>query len=163
MKYQFTQKTTASVIWQMSMYGIYGSILGMTNVVFTAAMVLLTIRFFSESHIVLKCLLLLSICIFPVFQPIVIYLRAKKQAGNLTQEVHLTFDDQGVHVAVDGQNSDIDWGSVRGIAKKPTLLIIFTSSQHGYVLSNEVLGDQKEVFYRDIVSKIEQKRNEKTA
>lgn len=157
MKYQFTLKTNASELWQMSMYGIYGSILGMTNVVFTVAMILLTYRFFSESQTLVKCLLILSICIFPIFQPVLIYMKAKKQAKVMIKEVQLSFDDQGIHVAMDGQKSDIDWSSVRGITKKPTLMVIYTSSQHGYVLSNKVLGDQKNAFYRDIVSIIEKK------
>lgn len=46
MKYRFTINTTASDLWQLSMYGIYGSILGAANAVFTAVMVLLAVRFF---------------------------------------------------------------------------------------------------------------------
>ena len=35
MKYTFTINTSVSDLWQLSMYGIYGSIIGITNVVFT--------------------------------------------------------------------------------------------------------------------------------
>lgn len=158
MKYHFKVKTTASDLWQLSMYGTYSSILGMTNVVFTAAMVLLAVRFFSESHIVLKCLLILAILIFPIIQPLLVYKRAKKQAKNLTEEVNLGFDDYGMHVSVGAQKEDIAWNAVRGINKKPTLMVIYSSLQHGYVLNNKVLGEQKKEFYQYILSKMEQKK-----
>lgn len=158
MKYQFTINTTASDLWQLSMYGTYGSILGVTNAVFTVAMVLLAVRFFSEASMVLKCLLIAAICIFPVFQPLLVYRRAKKQAKNLPKDVLLSFDDQGMHVSIGVQKEDIAWNAVRGITKKPTLLILYSSAQHGYVLSNKVLGEHKEEFYQYVRSKIDQKK-----
>jgi hypothetical protein len=153
MNYHFKVKTTASDLWQLSMYGTYGSMLGMTNVVFTAAMVLLAVRFFPGAHIVLKCLLILAILIFPVIQPFLVYLQAVKQAKNLTKEVDLGFDDEGMHVSIGQQKETIRWDAVKGITKKPTLLVIFSSAQHGYVLNNKVLGEQREAFYNYIISK----------
>ncbi|HZK26661.1 MAG TPA: YcxB family protein [Thermoclostridium sp.] len=155
MKYKFSIKTTASEFWQLSMYGIYGSILGTTNIIFTVAMILLSIRFFSGAHIVLKYLMVIAIILFPIIQPLVVYLRAKKQAKGLPkEEVHLTVDDQGIHIISGFKKEDIQWSDVRGLTKKPTLLVIYTSSQHGYVLSNKVLGEQKDDFYKYICSKM---------
>lgn len=155
MKYRFTINTVAYDLWQLSMYGIYGSILGVTNAVFTVAMVLLAVRFFSSIHIVLKCLLIFAICLFPVIQPLVVYIRAKKQAKGMPKDVHLEFDDKGMHVSVGDQKEDIDWNFVVGITKKPTLLVIYSSARHGYVLTNKTLGEQKEDFYKFILSKLE--------
>ena len=158
MKYQFAINTTASDLWQLSLYGTYGSIIGLTNVVFTVAMILLSVRFFSDANIVLKCLLIIAICIFPVIQPFLVYLQARKQAKNLPGEVHLGFDDNGMHICIGNQKEDIPWSSVRGVSKKPTLLVIFSSAQHGYVLNNKVLGEQKEEFYKYICSKINKEK-----
>ncbi len=158
MKYQFTINTTALDLWQLSLYGTYGSILGMTNVVFTAAMILLSVRFFADAHIVLKCLLIITICIFPVIQPILVYLQARKQVKNLPGEVQLGFDDYGIHIFIGNQKEDIHWSSVRGINRKPTLLVIFSSAQHGYVLNNKVLGEQKEEFYNYICSRMNEEK-----
>jgi hypothetical protein len=157
MKYQFTINTTASDLWQLSMYGIYGSIVGATNTAFTAAMILLTVRFFSNVHIILKCLLILACCLFPIIQPLLVYIRARKQVKNVPKDVNLGFDDQGIHVNIGDQKSDIDWNNVTGITKKPTLMVIYTSARHGYVLTNKVLGDQKKAFYNYICSKLEKK------
>lgn len=158
MDYNFDVNTTASDLWQLSMYSVYSSMIGMTNVVFTAAMVLLAIRFFSDAHIVLKCLMVVGICIFPVIQPLLVYLRATKRVKSLPGMVHLGFDDQGMHVSVKDEKSDIEWSAVRGIIKKPTLLVILSSAQHGYILNNKVLGEQKEAFYNYICSKVKKER-----
>lgn len=164
MKYHFTINNTAWNLWQLSMYGIYGSIIGLTNVAFTLAMVLLAVRYFASVHIVLKCLIIIGVSLFTVIQPLSVYLRARKQARGMPQEVNLAFDDQGIHVSVGDQKSDIEWAAVRGITKKPTLLVIFSSEQYGFVLSNKVLGEQRKEFYSYISSKIEnQLESKKTA
>ena len=158
MKYHFKVKTTASDLWQLSMYGTYTSILGVTNAVFTAAMILMAVRFFPGAGTVLKVLLILAICIFPIIQPLLVYLRAVKQAKALTQEVDLVFDDEGIHVSMGAQKEKIQWNAVKGLNKKPTLLVIYSSAQHGYVLNNKVLGEQKEEFFNYIRSKINVKK-----
>lgn len=158
MKYQFTLHTTASELWQLFMYGIYGSMLGMINVVFTAAMILLAVRFFSSAHFVLKGLLVIAISLFTVIQPLLAYLRARKQAKSLPQEVRLGFDDEGMHISMGDQKSDVAWDAVRGITRKPTLLVIFSSARHGFVLSNKVLGEHKEAFYQYITTKIKKRK-----
>jgi hypothetical protein len=158
MKYNFTINTTASDLWQLSMYGIYGSIIGVTNVVFTAAMILLAARFFSSVNKVLKCLIIIAICIFTVIQPLLVYLRAGKQVKKMPKEINLGFDDEGLHVSLGDQSSDIAWDDVRGITKKPTMLVIFSSERYGYILNNKVLGKQKKDFYSYISTKINQKQ-----
>jgi hypothetical protein len=158
MKYQFTVNVTAYDLWQISMYGIYGSIIGIMNAVFTAAMILIAVRFFSGAHIVVKCLLVIACSLFPLIQPLVVYTRAMKQAKSVPKEVQLCFDDEGIHINVGDKKSDIDWNSVTGILKKPTLLIVYVSSQHGYVLTNKVLGGHRKAFYDYVCSKLKNKK-----
>ncbi len=42
MKYEYTYRNTCMDIWQLSMYYIYGSMVGMCNLIFTAAILTLT-------------------------------------------------------------------------------------------------------------------------
>lgn len=155
MKYTFTINTSVSDLWQLSMYGIYGSIIGITNVVFTVTMILLTVRYFAGAHIILKCLMIIGISLFTVIQPLAVYLRARKQVKGMPQGVNLGFDDQGIHIVLGDQKSDIEWAAVRGITRKPTLLVIFSSEQYGFVLNNKLLGEQRKEFYDYISSKVE--------
>lgn len=155
MKYNYKYKTTAFDIWQLSMYGIYGSMLGIVNGIFTVAMILLAIRFFADVHITLKVLLIIAICLFSVIQPIILYLRAKKQMENMPEEVNLSFDDQGMHVKINSKKTDLKWQSIRGISKKPTMLVVFSSAQHGFVLNNKVLQSQRDDLYDYVMTRIE--------
>ena len=44
MKYKYTYRNTAGELWQLSMYYTYGSVVGMCNLIFTAAVIALTIN-----------------------------------------------------------------------------------------------------------------------
>jgi len=155
MKYQFTYRTTAFALWQLSIYSIYGSMVGVCNTIFTIAMVLLTGKFWGEVNIFIKILLILGICLFTVIQPAVVYMRAKKQVSLIPQDMEISFDDYGVHVKTPNQTSDLKWKTIKGISKKPGMIIIFSTAKHGFVLTNKVLGKQKEAFYEYVNSKIQ--------
>ncbi|MBP3886432.1 MAG: YcxB family protein [Cellulosilyticum sp.] len=154
MKYEFSYQTTASDFWQLSMYQIYSSMVGVCNIIFTVAMCLLTAKFWVSSHLMIKVLLVLACLLFIVFQPLAIYQCAKKRMDGHTTRIDMSFDAQGIHVKSNGQKADIKWHKVKRIDKKPTMLIIFTSAAHGYILTNKVLGEQKDALYQDILVKL---------
>lgn len=154
MKYQFKYETKASDLWQLSMYGIYRSIVGLVNVIFTAAMIVLMIRFFKDASLGYRMLMILGLSLFTVIQPIVIYNRAKKQLSGMATDMEIGFDDFGVHVRSDNEKSSIKWKNIKGIAKQPTLVIVYSSKTHGFILTNKVLGKEREAFYRYVISKL---------
>lgn len=151
--YKFTYKTTAFDIWQLSMYGTYGSPIGVVNIIFTIAMLLLTGKFWVNAGIFIKILLIFGICLFTVIQPLAIYRRAKKQIPETSEEVEISFDDYGLHIKTGGKGSKLKWNTIQGVSKKPTMIIIFAAHKNGFVLTNKVLGKQKQAFYDYLVSK----------
>lgn len=155
MRYKFVYQTTAFDLWQLSMYQIYGSMVGVCNIIFTIAMLLLTIKFWEDVNIFIKILLIIAICLFTVIQPTVVYMRAKRQITTVTQDIEIGFDDKGIHVKTKNQNSDLKWNKINGISKKPTMIIIFSTTKHGFILTNKVLGKQKAAFYDYVVSKVQ--------
>ncbi|MDF2614637.1 MAG: hypothetical protein K0S71_2423 [Clostridia bacterium] len=155
MKYKFTYQTTALDLWQLSMYGIYGSMAGLCNVIFTVAMVLLSTKLWEDASIFVKMFLVIGICLFTVIQPLAIYMRAKRQALRLPKDMKIEFDDKGIHIKTEKQSSDLKWSTIKGISKKPTMVVIRSTTKHGFVLTNKVLGKQKEALYNYVVSKIQ--------
>jgi hypothetical protein len=153
MKYKFQYKNTPLQFWQLSMYYMYGSIIGVCNIIFTVAMILLSFKMWSNASNFVKTLLLLACCLFSVIQPIGIYLRAKMQAEG-SKEIEIGFDESGIHVKTDIEASDLDWRSIKKVSRKPNMIVIFSTTTHGFILTNKVLGKQHEEFYRYIVSKI---------
>jgi hypothetical protein len=155
MKYKFTYHTTAFDLWQLSMYSTYSSIVGGCNIIFTVAMILLTAKFWGDVNSFMKILLIIVICLFTVIQPAMVYMRAKRQVAAVAHDMEIGFDDNGIHVKTENKSSDLKWNTIKGVSKKPTMLVIFSTSKHGFVLTNKVLGRQKKAFYEYIVSKIQ--------
>lgn len=156
MQYCFKYQTKATDLWQLTMYGIYGSMMGTINIIFTVAMLLLAYRFWQDMNLVLKMLCILGVLLFLLIQPTLIYLRSLKQAGQFQSPIELDMDDEGLHIYAGLEKSFIPWYLVKGISKKPTLLVIFASNQHGYVLSNNVLKADKMKVYEFVQSKLTQ-------
>ena len=154
MKYKFTYQTTAFDFWQLFMYYTYGSMIGVCNIIFTVAMFLLTVKFWGDVSNFVRMLLIIACCLFTVIQPIGIYIRVKKQVVTVPRDMEIGFDDRGIHVHTGKQSSDLKWNTIKRISKKPNMIIIFSTTTHGFVLTNRVLGKQKEDFYGYIVSKI---------
>ena len=156
MRYQFAYQTTAFDFWQLAMYNTYGSIIGVCNVVFTVAMLVLTVRLGGSVYEVLLALLILACCFFPIIQPIMLYIQAIKQVAGLPEQMTIGFDDQGVHVTTGEGSSDLPWNTIKRILKKPTLIVIFSTATHGFILSNRVLGKQKAQVLTYALSQINQ-------
>ncbi len=148
MTYQYTYRTTASELWQLSMYYIYGSMVGLCNLIFTGAIIALIVAYWQTALIWQRALLIAALSVFTVLQPLVIYRRARRQAARITEDTTLSADASGIHIRV-GR-----------IAKKPTMIILYTDAAHGYVLSNRVLGGEREAFYNYAVSRAEKGRTE---
>lgn len=154
MKYQYTYRTTAFELWQLSMYYTYGSMVGVCNGIFTVAVIALTVTRWSTAGVTWRLLLILSCCLFPVIQPLLVYLKAARQASGITQDTQVGFDDGGIHIRVGDQQSDIGWKAIKRVSKKPTMIIVFSDTTHGFVLTNRVLGEEREVFYKYVTSMI---------
>ena len=155
MKYKVTYQTTALDLWQLSMYSTYGSMVGGCNIIFTVAMILVSIKFWGDVNIFMKILLIIAILLFTVIQPAVVYMRAKRQVATVTGDMEIGFDDNGIHVKTENQSSDLKWNTIKGVSKKPSMIVIFSTTKHGFVLTNKVLGKQRKAFYDYIVSMIQ--------
>lgn len=154
MKYKFNYQTSNIDLWKLSMYGTYGSMVGVSNIIFTVAMVLLAGKFWSDANSFMKILLIIAISLFTVIQPIAVYIRAKRQVATVPQDMEFSLDDKGIHIKTSNKNSDLKWSTIKGVTKKPSMIIIFTTKKHGFIISNKMLGKEKEDFYNYVVSKI---------
>jgi hypothetical protein len=159
MKYKFDYKITALDLWQISMYGIYSSMVGVSNIIFTVAMLLLTARLWGEAHIIVKILLIFGISLFPVIQPIAIYIRAKRKVQAIPRDLEIAFDDSGMHIKSEKQSSILKWNEITGVTKRPKMIVVYTKYKHGYVLPNKLLGKGKDDFYSYITLKIDMRQS----
>ena len=154
MEYRFKCDVKASDLWKMAMTRTYKSLVGLVNVIFTVAMILLTIRFWAETSDLFRVLMVLGCILFPVIQPLAIYGNSVKQLENLPKDMELLFNEGGIRVFVGDESELIRWNKVRNAIKRSNMLVVMSDDSHGYMLTNRALGDQKEELYEYICKKI---------
>lgn len=158
MKYRYEIKVTPFDFFKLSMHRTYHSMVGVCNIIFTVAIILLTVKFWGKINDVLEALLFIGCLLFTVLQPIAVYVKAKAQVAGIPRGLILGVDDHGIHITVGGKKQDISFKKVKSIIKEYKMLIIFSDASHGYILTDKVLGKEKEEFYQYVKLKIEQKK-----
>ena len=154
MEYRFISDVKPKDLFFISMLRTYRSFIGVINVVFTVAMIMMTLHFWRETDGFIRALMLIGCLLFPVIQPLAIYGRSVKQLENLPARVELMFDEKGVHVDSEGRHEDIMWNKISNAIKQTNMIIVMSGRSYGYMLTNRILGDEKEEFYEFLCKQI---------
>jgi len=157
MEYQYKCRITAWDFFRLTMRQTYRSMAGMCNLVFTVAMIVLAAKFWSQSGEILQILILIGCLLFPVIQPAVIYAKARRQAAAVPQDVRLTFDEKGLLVTTGVEKQHLPWNRLR-VTKQPGMVLVLSGAGSGYMLTNRVLGAEREAFLSFAQSKVEQNK-----
>lgn len=153
--YAFQYKNKAIDLLKLHMYSMYTNPLSICNVIFTFSMVALLFRFWFTAHIVIKVILILLICFFPVFQPTLIYRRYKNSEHKFDYFVDLKFDNNGFDIKFSNlDNLHYSWNDVLKITKKYGIICVTTSDKRDHPIPNKVFDGNKLEFYEFIKSKI---------
>jgi hypothetical protein len=154
MEYKYICDVKAYDLWLMAMKRTYRSVVGVINIVFTVAMILLLARFWNESNSLIQGLLIFGCVLFPVIQPLCTYLMCIKQLEDMPRDMVLTFNDKGVLVQTGEESQSLNWKNITNAIRRKNMIIVMSDDRHGYMLTNRVLGNDKESFYEFLCSKI---------
>ena len=77
-----------------------------------------------------------------------------KQLENLPKDMELTFSDRGVLVETGGKSQTLKWSRIRNAIKRKNMIVVMSDDSHGYMLTDRVLGDEKESFFEYLCTKI---------
>lgn len=144
MSYEFQYKVKASDLWQASMYYAYSSYLAVVNLVCIVSGVVALIAFWNSDRKVIKILLILFVALFVVVQPLSILRRSAMQLRGREIFIDLKLDEQGMTVESDGKRAFFTYMQIVNVVIKPTIIVIYSGQGQGYILSNKVLGDQRD-------------------
>jgi hypothetical protein len=153
MDYKFKIRATAFDFFKMCMRETYSLPLGICNIVFFVAAVLLTVRFYGNASAVVRALLVCMCLVFPVIQPVCMFGRASKLAHMLPDDMTIETTKTGLLVRVGEASELVDYNKIKKIISTRDCLIINVGGRNGYFLFNRVLGDKKEEFFEFIKSK----------
>lgn len=157
MRYRVNYNPSAIDLWKLSMYGIYSSMIGVVNIIFTAAMFSLIFRFWAEINSIYKIILLLGISLFTVIQPIIIYHRAKRQIRIVPSNMVIIFEDSGIHIKTSEKSSKINWNKVKKAIRKRSMIIIFLTNNQGFLITSKMIDGEEMEFYDYLKTKIKSK------
>lgn len=158
MSYEFESRVTPFDFWRLSMSRTYRSTAGICNLVFTVSMFLLAAKFWNGAGDAAQLLLFVGCILFPVLQPVGVFVRARAQAAQVPPDMRLVFDEERLHVTIGDRHEDIRWKNLTDIVRQAHLVIVFSDTRHGYLLPDRVLGRRREEFFTFAKSKIEQEK-----
>lgn len=150
MKFEFKFKNTAGDYFIFNMSNIYCQWTALVNIIFTAAMVILIASRWNDAHIFFKGIMIFGLALFPIIQPICIYLRSVKQAESIVCDTQLYFDDYGMHIRVQDHNQLIKWKDYRSTVNRPFVLIPIPDGKHAYILTDRILKNERKALYEYI-------------
>lgn len=157
MEYHYKSDMKAIDFFWLSMHRVYRSMAGVCNIIFTVALILLTVKFWNGAADLWQIGMLFGCILFPVIQPVEIYLRAKKQVAMLPEDMELLVNEEGLHVTADHKKSFLHWDKINNVVREPNMIIIFSDARHGYMLTDRVLGETKDALFAFVKAKIEHK------
>ncbi len=142
----------------MTLKGMYSSLVGVINIVFLFAMLSLAFRFWSEASLFIKFFLLLAILFFPVLQPVIIYLRLKKQFHKLPKDLKITFDETGFFLWSKDDTKKFLWQGIVRVSKIRDAFVIYITNNNGYVITKNIVGEDFDCLYNFVVTKVKTKK-----
>jgi hypothetical protein len=158
--FKFRYSVKPENLWVLTMVNFYRSFLGVCNLVFTVSMIMLAVRFWSGSSMGIRILISVGILLFPVFQPLMIYLRCRRIVDRMPGEIEISFDKTGITTSANGESSFVNFSEVKSIVTIFNLMIIRTRSKQGFILSDRVLGNQSKSLYNFIKANVVERGKE---
>ena len=146
MEYRFQADATPFDFFRMSMKRTYRSPLGVCNLVFFAAAVLLTVKFFAGASPLAQALMVMMCLMIPAVQPLGVYFRAKGYALAIPKGLILEAGKTGIYVEAGEQTDHIGWNKVSKVIDTGDCVVIKLAGGSGYFLFNRILGDKREAF-----------------
>lgn len=136
-------------LWQFSMYHANAGMLGIVNLLFTLAAVFLIVTRWGILTMPYRALLVVCALMFTVWQPLLLYNKARKQAkfSAVKEPMMLAFGEEGLKVEQNGQEALFTWDQMGRLDKMPTMVILYMDRVHAYLLPKSVMGDREEAFY----------------
>ncbi len=145
---QFELKLTVKDLWTFSMYHDNAGFRGIFNLLFTAAALFLLVFKWGSLPVSSRLLLVLCVLLFTVWQPLLVYIKARRQAKApvIRDVMTLTFGEEGLTVEQSGQTAEFTWDQMGRMDKMPSMIVLYMDRVHAYLLPKSVTGDQEEAL-----------------
>ncbi|MBQ8055079.1 MAG: hypothetical protein IJ198_14955 [Lachnospiraceae bacterium] len=151
MRYEYTYRNTPGDYWKFRMENYYRNWTAIVSIVFTLSILALAIARWNATNGLGKAILIILLLVFPLFQPLFIYMTSIRDAQSVQVDTTLSFDTTGMEIKVQKHVQRIPWKSfvpdVKGggmaIGRK-SMLVVVPDQVHAYLLPNRVFKSDAE-------------------
>ena len=155
-------KLEAMDLWRYSVYNMIHSKQGMFNIFIAVIMVaLLFLRWgWLSTNLNYIALFIIWILIFAVWQPVIAYMKAKRQIKSAEGQAALDFEfgTQEVKVSQGGQEIKFPWEKIVKIVVTRNMVIIYMDRIRAYLLPARVIGGDMGEFSRLVHKHLQEKQ-----
>ena len=135
--------------------------------IFTIVAVLSTIYtlisgMFFKLTVLYRILLIISCLIFPVIQPIIIYIKSYLHYLRIKDiQISMEFTDDKIIISSLNENTEVLYENVYNFIKYKNMIVVLYDSIHGQVMPDRIFDNNKDEFYNYVSSKIKYARERK--
>ncbi len=134
------------------------------DIIFTFAALIATIytiftKIFFELTDLKKILLIFCCILFPIIQPIILYIKSCNHAKRIKDlSITLEFDNDKIIVYSDKERSEVLYENVYNFIKYKNMIVIMYDSIHGQIIPNRVFDNNRDEFYDYVSERIKYAR-----
>ncbi len=151
MRYEYTYRNTPGDYWKFRMENYYRNWTAIVSIVFTLSILALAIARWNATNGLGKAILIILLLVFPLFQPLFIYMTSIRDAQAVQVDTTLSFDTTGMEIKVQKHVQRIPWksfvpdekGGGMAIGRK-SMLVVVPDQVHAYLLPNRVFRSDAE-------------------
>lgn len=151
MRYEYTYRNTPGDYWKFRMENYYRNWTAIVSIVFTLSILALAIARWNATNGLGKAILIILLLVFPLFQPLFIYMTSIRDAQAVQVDTTLSFDTTGMEIKVQKHVQRIPWksfvpdekGGGMAIGRK-SMLVVVPDQVHAYLLPNRVFKSDAE-------------------
>ena len=145
MPVEFDIKITDKDMYRFNMHhaytgfqGIFATVIGLAVLAVAAATAGKVDSFYSLLYVLFGI-------VFLIYMPVSLWMRSKRQilvSPVLKETLHYALDEDGVHVSVQEQTADLEWGMIYKVISTKSNLLIYSNRIHAYVIPRAQLGER---------------------
>ena len=162
--YKFTINITKNDLFKSSLNYIKHSKTFFFDLIFTFSAIIATVYTilsgtFQEISSFKKVLLILCCFLFPVIQPIILYIKSCRHAKKIKDfEVSLEFYDDKLRVYSKTESNELQYNNIYNFIKYKDMIVIMYDSIHGQIMPDRIFNENKDEFYNFVSEKIKYAR-----
>ena len=168
MMYSFKFKINEKDIFNSTMNYNKSRITYLFDIIFTLVAFIIIIynllnKTFSNFNIYYRLLLIFCALLFPVIQPILLYIKSLAHAKKLKDiNILMEFNEDSIKLSTNSENTEVLYENVYNFIKYKNMIVVMYDSIHGQIMPERIfMKDGKSIkneFYEYVASKIRNAR-----